>query len=217
MEEELVQEDRDLQLRLGKGEWMINDEEEELIVKEETMEENEIKVEVTEDQLDYLQDYSLAHESAHEEDAIPVAGKSENAQNEATNGTSVVKATNFRKQFSCDKCYTKCSTEKSLAQHKTQAHRSKCDKCCETFENQNQLKTHQLLAHFPILQFNCDTCNSKWRTLNALDKHKLLKRTNKFYESDEEVHVEKRTDKTHGTRTETVTKSAIGNSLETFN
>ena len=82
-----------------------------------------------------------------------------------------------KEMFPCKICNKKLSSSCYLKEHIKRMHENKerlrCDDCESTFANKQSLMSHISKVHLGI-RYNCDICEHKSTTKNALKTHKLI-------------------------------------------
>lgn len=88
----------------------------------------------------------------------------------------LVKHTDSKIWYNCDKCDSKFPLKESLKQHILFVHTDKyiqCDLCDKKVKTQGGLKSHKKHIHnISVTWFKCDLCDHKSKTKSALTKHK---------------------------------------------
>lgn len=186
VKEELVDEDENIEI----VEYVRDPEEGIKIFKEEQSdEEDKIRGEMKEEQLDYLQGYSLAPEEEEDEVSAPSVCESENTRKgQKKSSTRKALRENEVRVHKCEECSKTFRTPWRLNQHRI-THSSEtpfqCDKCGKMFKRIDSLNLHRL-THTDINAFECDLCDAKLKTKANLNQHKTVRHARiKSFECDE--------------------------------
>ncbi|XP_045489683.1 zinc finger protein 569-like [Pieris rapae] len=81
-------------------------------------------------------------------------------------------------RYECDTCGKRFKQKNSLAMHiriHTNYKPYKCPNCPEVFTVLPSLKSHFYARHIKENRFHCETCGSKFKTVQGLRRHKLAK------------------------------------------